>query len=145
MFPISYQQATNGLCEQLRNQLNGNPLPHNADVPSVAFDNATDEQVLAFLESQSLDRRLCRKLDDGEWICLMPLTFSVSVCMGISPTSTFKYRWCFNVPYFAVLFFLTATAFDDVPDELMKSFLVGHRYTDKPLYVAYDKQGHAKW
>jgi hypothetical protein len=85
-----------------------------------------------------------RQLPDGSWAGLMQLLYTLSVCMGISPTDSYQYRWCFEDPAEAVHLYKTAVEFDEIPDR--RESLVGHRHsTGTPLYVEFDLLGLPKW
>lgn len=110
-------------------------------MPNPSFPNMSDEEVADFLSSQGCQD--FRKLPDGEWIALMPLAFTLSICCAPDECSAFKYRWCFEDPAEAHYFFENCQEFDEIP--VRRTSLKGHRYLDKPLYVEYDQFGHAKW
>lgn len=101
----------------------------------------SDEQVEQYLAENKFTEY--RKLETGEWIGLMQLMFTLSVCMDIDYYTPYAYRWCFQDPEEARHFFKTAKEFDEVPEH--KTSLKGHRYKTKPLYVEHDELGFAKW
>lgn len=108
-----------------------------------SFDDWTDEEVQEFLTENNFIA--FRKLETGEWIGLFPLAFTLSVCMDITPTNPYAYRWCFHDPKEATLFFATAKEYDEVPTE--RKSLKGHRWAKPtgPLIVEYDEQGFPRW
>lgn len=54
------------------------------------FGGMTDAEVGRFLEENGF---ICyRKLPDGEWIGMLRLVFTMSVCCGITKLECFKYR-----------------------------------------------------
>lgn len=107
------------------------------------FDNKTDEEIEAFLLAQHF---ICvRKLDDGEWIGLHRLAYTMSVCMGIEDISPFKYRWCFSDTDVAKDFYDNAVEYDEIPNEQQQAFLKGHRHTSTPRIVLYDELGYPRW
>ncbi len=108
---------------------------------TINFRASTDEQIEAFLKEQGFIE--VRKLDDGEWVGLLKLAFTMSVCCGVEEISPFKYRWCFADPTEALLFYATVKEYDEVPEH--KESLRGHRYVDAPRYVEYDVVGRPKW
>ena len=65
-----------------------------------------------------------RRLEDGEWVAMMPLMFTMSVCCGIGETQPFKYRWCFQDYEEAEAFLEDLVDFDDIP--VKRDSLVGH-------------------
>lgn len=84
-----------------------------------------------------------RKLEDGEWVAIVNLAYSTSVCCGMDFTTAFKYRWCFSDPKEAHYFLENITEFDEIPTK--KTSLVGHRYFGQPLYTEVDQLGFKKW
>lgn len=85
-----------------------------------------------------------RQLPDGSWCGLLQLLYTLSVCMGITPTDAYVYRWCFEDPKEAAHFYKTAVAYDEIP--VRRESLVGHRHTTGiPLYVEFDQLGLPKW
>ena len=85
-----------------------------------------------------------RQLSDGSWCGLLQLLYTLSVCMGITPTDAYVYRWCFEDPIEAAHFYKTAVEYDEIP--VRRESLVGHRHTtDLPLYVEFDQLGLPKW
>lgn len=72
-----------------------------------------------------------RKLEDGEWVGLFPLLFTMSVCTGIEQITPFKYRWCFKDISEAENFYNTLMEYDEIPKE--RKSLKGHRYQTSPL------------
>lgn len=117
-----------------------------ASVRNVGFpEGTTDEQVLEFFDSNGLESTMSKKLKEGDWVCILPLAFSTSVCVGVTQTECFTYRWCFNDVQTAIDFFLEIQELDEIPTDKQKEHLVGHRYVRKPLYMAYDAYGFQKW
>lgn len=107
-----------------------------------SFDSWTQEEVHAFL----LENRFTsfRQLPTGEWIGMLRLMFSMSVCMDITPLSPYTYRWCFADAQEATHFFETAKEFDEVPQ--IRTSLKGHRYGGRsPLLTENDERGFPKW
>lgn len=108
------------------------------------FEGWTDEKVRDYLIN-SCEMLDVRKLADGEWIGLYRLIYTLSVCMGIGEITSFKYRWCFEDPTEAILFFHTAVEFDDIP--VQRNSLKGHRYSERTgpllkqdIYGKFDSQ-----
>lgn len=106
----------------------------NSELPS-------DKEMREFLSSQGYER--FRKLPDGEWILIVPLFYSLSVCCGCDKSTMFKYRWCFGDPAEALAFFESCENYDDIPNQ--KDSLVGHRYDNQPLLMLYDQYGLPRW
>jgi hypothetical protein len=107
----------------------------------LTFDEWSKEEVSSFLtENQFI---VFRQLETGEWIGLMRLAFTMSVCMDITPMSPFAYRWCFADTKEALFFYENAKEFDEVPT--LRATLKGHRYTKAPLLIEYDELGFQKW
>lgn len=102
--------------------------------------SSKDADLLAFLEQEGFIN--AKKLD-GEWVAIMPLAFTVSVCCGIEQYTAYKYRWCFEDPQEAFYFLDNMKNFDDIPEK--RTSLKGHRYIDKPLYMEKDAMGFNKW
>lgn len=67
-----------------------------------------------------------RKLESGEWVGLMRLMFTLSVCTGIEEITPFKYRWCFADPSEAKEFYNAIIEYDEIPTKRIS--LKGHRY-----------------
>lgn len=107
------------------------------------FANKTDEEVEQFLLSQGFMQ--VRKLEDGEWIGLLQLAFTLSVCMGIEDITPFKYRWCFANPLHAFKFFNLAEDYDEIPCEEYQQSLKGHRHQSKALLILNDENGFPRW
>ena len=85
-----------------------------------------------------------RQLADGDWAGIVRLAFTWSVCMGITPSMPFTYRWCFEDKAEAEFFLATAQDVDEIP--VRKTSLKGHRYTSRePLYREKDRLGFDKW
>lgn len=106
-----------------------------------SFDDWSEEEVRDFMDKNLYT--LPRQLPDGEWIALVRLLTTWSVCCGITPWTPFKYRWCFRDKAEALYFLETAQEFDEVPTR--KTSLKGHRYTTEPLYTEKDEFGFNKW
>ncbi len=106
-----------------------------------SFIDWDEEAVLAFLAENSYC--MPRQLEDGDWIGIQELMFTTSVCMGITPTSPFTYRWCFEDEVEAMQFLLNAREVDEIPTH--RSSLRGHRYLSKPLLIEKDERGFDKW
>lgn len=102
----------------------------------------SDEQIVKYLVEDNHFLAV-RKLKSGEWIGLLKLAFTLSVCMEIQEISCFTYRWCFEDPDEAIHFFVNAKEFDEVPTK--RTSLRGHRYARAPLLTEYDERGFAKW
>lgn len=115
----------------------------NKPVPPYRRDwySASDEEIEQFLLKEGY--LACRKLDDGEWIALLPLAFTLSVCCGPDFINAYQYRWCFKDHEEAVHFFKTCKEVDEIPTR--RESLKGHRYARAPLLVEYDEFGHARW
>lgn len=106
-----------------------------------SFNTWTDAEAQEFFAANGF---ICaRKLDSGDWVGIYPLLFTTSVCTGITPQRSYTYRWCFEDPKEAHLFFSTAEDYDDIPTE--RSSLRGHRYITSPLLIEYDQLGLPKW
>ena len=58
------------------------------------FDGYTDEEVTEFLKSQGYE--MFRKLPNGEWVMIVRLAFTFAVCLVVSPSAPYRYRWCFE-------------------------------------------------
>lgn len=105
------------------------------------LQSAADRDMLAFLSEEGFINP--KKLDDGEWVAIMKLAFTVSVCCGIGRFTAFKYRWCFKDPQEAFYFLENIKDFDEVPTR--RASLKGHRYIGSPLYTEKDERGFDKW
>lgn len=105
------------------------------------FDGYTDEEVAEFLKSQGYE--MFRKLPNGEWVMLVKLAFTFAVCVGVSPSTTYKYRWCFENWAEALLFYSTVKDVKEVP--IHRESLRGHRYCDSPRLFVFDELGFCKW
>ncbi|MBO6224537.1 MAG: hypothetical protein J6N72_03650 [Psychrobacter sp.] len=80
---------------------------------------------------------------DKEWVAMLRLGFSVSVCCGIDTVTPFKYRWCFANQEAATEFYENMKEFDDIPKN--QNMLVGHRQNGfKPLLILQDERGNNK-
>lgn len=107
------------------------------------FYGMTDDEVSQWLQNQGYDPSHFRKLDDGEWILLHQLMYTLSVCCGVGKVGMYKYRWCFENPAEAIEFFHACKNYDDIPEK--RESLRGHRYLDKPRIVEYDESGYPRW
>lgn len=107
----------------------------------LTFEEWTDEEVDKFLTENTFTA--WRRLETGEVIGILKLMFTTSVCMDVTPINPYAYRWCFEDPREAVVFFSTAKEFDEVPTH--RNSLKGHRYRTKPLLVENDERGFPKW
>lgn len=106
------------------------------------LDGMSHEQFISFLKNQGY--MSIKQLEDGEWVALLPMMFSLSVCCGISALTAFKYRWCFKNPDDAKEFYASMVEFDDIPTKT--DSLVGHRYSNNaPLLRMKNEQGLDKW
>lgn len=105
------------------------------------LQSADDKDMMAFLSKEGFINP--KKLDDGEWVAIMQLAFTVSVCCGIERLTAYKYRWCFKDPQEAFYFLENIKDFDEVPTR--RASLKGHRYMDNPLYIEKDSRGFNKW
>lgn len=105
------------------------------------FGLMSDDEIIAYLEDLGYEH--IRKLEDGEWVLIMPLLFTVSVCCGVGKTTSYKYRWCFKDPKEARYFFKNCKTYDEIPTK--RSSLKGHRYFDEPRLIEYDKNGFPLW
>lgn len=112
-------------------------MPKNTD----DLQASTDKAFLDFLVSEGYINP--KKLQDGEWVAIMPLAFTTSVCCGIEEITPYKYRWCFKDPAEAYHFLDNIKDFDEVPEK--RESLKGHRYLRAPLYVEKDARGYDKW
>mgnify|MGYP006961050029 CR=1 FL=1 len=107
------------------------------------FRGMSDEQVETYL-IEECDFIKVRKLESGEWIGILKLMFTTSVCMDIDYMTPYVYRWCFENKEEAEFFFENAKEYDEVP--VKRESLKGHRYNrDEPLLVEYDEHGFKKW
>lgn len=110
----------------------------------LSFEGWTKEEVESFMLSNGFITY--RQLETGEWIGILPLMFTTSVCMDVTPISAFAYRWCFADAQEAIEFFKSAVEYDEIPAPEKRTSLKGHRYGRKgPLLVEYDERGFAKW
>lgn len=107
------------------------------------FGEISDEAVEVFLKQNGFMQ--VRKLETGEWIGLMRLAFTMSVCCGIDDMTPFRYRWCFSELAEALHFFAVCKSVTEVPEEDRRHSLAGHRYFDKPLLVLYNEVGLPRW
>lgn len=113
------------------------------DMSNLQFRGMTDEQVEKYL-IDDCDFIKVRKLESGEWIGILKLIFTTSVCMDIDYITPYVYRWCFEDKEEAELFFETAKEYDEIP--IKRESLKGHRYNkDNPLLIEYDSLGFKKW
>lgn len=106
-----------------------------------SFDDWEQEDVLAFLTDNGYTH--IKQLQDGDWCGIQRLMFTHSVCMGVTPTNPFAYRWCFEDKIEALQFIVDCKEVDDVPTS--RASLKGHRYKTEPLLMEYDERGFAKW
>lgn len=113
---------------------------------STEFPGMTDTEVESFLLSPACGFIKVRKLEEGEWIGLLRLAFTLSVCCGVGSITCFKYRWCFEDPAEAEHMFATLESYDDPPQEDHRHSLRGHRYWGrKPLLKMKDENGIDRW
>lgn len=106
-----------------------------------AFAGMTAKEIEDFMQ---LNRFECyRRLETGEWIGMLRLAFTMSVCMDITRDTPFAYRWCFQDPSEALYFFENAKEFDEIPTKIAS--LKGHRYKRAPLLVLHDELGFPRW
>lgn len=107
-----------------------------------SFDGWEKADVLAFMEENYY--LMPRQLEGGEWVAMVRLAYTWSVCSDIRPATPFIYRWCFERKDEAVYFLKHMVDFDEVPER--KTSLRGHRYmTEQPLYREKDELGFDKW
>lgn len=106
-----------------------------------AFEGMTKEQIDQFFKENLFIA--WRQLPGGEWIALFPLMFTLSVCMDVTYSSPYAYRWCFEDPAEAWYFFENATEYDEVPTK--RESLRGHRYRTTPKLLEFDERGFARW
>lgn len=102
---------------------------------------AEDEAFREFLASQGFTH--VKQLEGGEYVGLLKLVTTMSVCCDITWDRTFSYRWCFKDPAEASFFLLNITEYDEVPS--LRNSLVGHRYIDKPRLMLHDERGFPRW
>lgn len=102
---------------------------------------AEDEAFREFLKEQGFTH--VRRLEGGEYVGLLQLITTMSVCCDITYDRTFSYRWCFKDPAEASFFLINLTEYDEVPS--LRESLVGHRYTTKPRIMLYDELGLPRW
>lgn len=108
----------------------------------LSFEDWSEKEVHSFLSENMF--LAYRQLPTGEWIGMLRLAFTTSVCMDITPMSPFSYRWCFADPAEAFHFYETAVEYDEVPK--MRTSLKGHRYgSNGPRLIEYDDLGFPKW
>lgn len=117
--------------------------PIIANVQSKGFRNSTDTEIESFLHAQGFTA--CRKLDDGDWVGILKLATTWSVCNGINALAPFMYRWCFRDIDEAINFYNIVEEVDDVPEEGNRKSLVGHRWATKALLHMNDEKGFPKW
>lgn len=120
------------------------PVPYFIQPPQVInhFEGWSDEKINTFMQENSF--LAWRRLEDGEYIGLIKLLFTMSVCTGIEPNTPYKYRWCFKDAREAINFYGQAKEFDEIPEQ--RTSLKGHRYLpNKPLLVEYASNGFPKW
>lgn len=61
--------------------------------------NITDDEFRALLERNGY--QLVRKLEDGTWIGLTPLLFTVGLCIGLGPIG-WERRYCYDDVFLAM-------------------------------------------
>lgn len=107
------------------------------------FDGRDENWIADFLTANGFIK--FKKIEDGTWVGMLKLAFTMSICTDITPVTAFRYRWCFQDPQEAELFFNSIKEYDEVPT--VKTSLVGHRYSPAtgPLYVENDAIGIPKW
>lgn len=91
------------------------------------FENWPHEEMVAYLLDCNMQHP--RQLEDGNWICLHRLMYTLSVCVGVTPMTTFEYRWCFQDYAEAVGFHREAEHLKSIPTSTES--LVGHRHHGK--------------
>lgn len=106
-----------------------------------SFEGWAREDVLAFLKENNY--LMARQLPGGEWVAMVRLAFTWSICTDVTPYTPFNYRWCFEDKAEAVYFLKTMKEYDEVPEH--KSSLRGHRYRTTPLLFEKDEHGFDKW
>lgn len=106
-----------------------------------SFDGWEEADVRAFMEENYY--LFPRQLEGGEWVGLVRLAYTWSVCCDIRPATPFIYRWCFEDRDEAIYFLESMVDFDEVPEH--KTSLRGHRYRTEPLYREKDEMGFEKW
>lgn len=105
------------------------------------FPGMTKEEIDQYLRENQF--MMWRQLESGEYIGILPLMFTFSVCMQIERISPYAYRWCFQDFAEALHFYETAKEFDEVPT--VRTSLKGHRYRHAPLLIEKDERGFDKW
>lgn len=106
-----------------------------------SFEGWPEADVLAFMDENLY--LMPRQLEGGEWVGMVKLAFTWSICTDVTPGCPFKYRWCFEDKAEALYFLETMQDFDEIP--VHKNSLRGHRYTTEPLYRETDELGIEKW
>lgn len=106
-----------------------------------AFEGMTKQEIDEFFQLNQF--QAWRQLETGEWIGLYRLTFTLSVCMDVTPYSSYAYRWCFEDHNEAAIFFAQAVEYDEVPTQ--RNSLKGHRYRTAPLLIEKNELGFDKW
>ena len=119
--------------------INPNPGRRNTGYSNVW--NLPDEAVEKKLINDGFFK--VRKLEDGSWIGCKKLAYTMSVCIDITPTTPYAYRWCFKDPKEAFEFCDTVKEFDEIPVKRLS--LQGHRFTSESRLVVTDKLGLKKW
>lgn len=92
-----------------------------------SFDGWPPEEIASYLADCNILHP--RQLPDGNWIGLLKLMYTLSVCVGVTPVDVFAYRWCFEDVQEAVAFYREAEHLKSVPTSTES--LVGHRHNGK--------------
>ena len=119
-----------------------NPNPGQRNVGYSDVWDKPDEEVIKYLTEVEMFSRV-RKLEDGSFVGCMKLTYTMSVCCDISPTTPYAYRWCFKDPEEAFYFYDNIKEFDEIPER--RQTLQGHRYTRESRLAATDNLGFKRW
>ena len=118
-----------------------NPNPGRRNIGFSDVWNLPDEEVEKKLTNEGFYK--VRKLEDGSFVGCMKLMHTMSVCIDITPTTPYAYRWCFKDPEEAFYFCDNIKEFDEIP--VKRSSLQGHRFALESRLVVTDKHGFKKW
>ena len=119
-----------------------NPNPGQRNVGYSDVWGKPDEEVIRYLTDEEHFIKVC-KLEDGSFVGCMKLTYTMSVCCDISPTTPYAYRWCFKDPEEAFYFCDNIKEVDEIPEH--RTSLQGHRYIGESRLAATDQLGLKRW
>lgn len=119
-----------------------NPNPGQRNVGYSDVWDKPDEEVIKYLTDEEHFIKV-RKLEDGSFVGCMKLMYTMSVCIDITPTTPYAYRWCFKDPEEAFYFCDNIKEFDEIPVKRLS--LQGHRFALESRLVVTDKLGLKKW